>query len=133
MTLAQLLAKYNELATSLGQPTRKGFDNKSKAEAGIAMLTRLLDARLAIDSAVKLRNAMRGGALKVRKAKNVRVKGPRGFKFGPVWMRSIADGKGIALMPQNMPKLLETATFKNVSVSADLSQAEIVAAIAKTL
>lgn len=121
-TLTALIAKYNELATAAGRATRKGFDNKTKALEAIASLEALLKPK-----------ASKGAALKVRKATSVRTKGPRGFKFGPVWMRSIAEGKGIALKPQNLPKLLETATFKDVTVSADLSQPEIAAAIAKTL
>ncbi len=121
-TLTALIAKYNELAARASRPTRKGFDNKTKALEAIASLEALLKPK-----------ARKGAVLKVRKATSVRAKGPRGFKFGPVWMRSITEGKGIALKPQNLPKLLETANFKGVMVSADLSQPEIAAAIAKTL
>jgi len=122
LTLTTLIAKYNELATSLGRPVRKGFDNKSKALEAISELESLLQPK---ESA--------GATLKVRKASAVRTKGPRGFKFGPVWMRSIREGKGIALKPQNMPKLMETASFVGVKVSDDLSQPEIAAVIARTL
>lgn len=121
-TLTALIAKYNELATAAGRATRKGFDNKTKALEAIAALEAVLKSK-----------TRKGATLKVRKATSVRAKGPRGFKFGPVWMRSIAEGKGIALKPQNLPKLLETATFKGVAVGANLSQPDIAAAIAKTL
>jgi hypothetical protein len=118
MTLNELIAKYNELAQAAGKPPRKSFDSKAKAEAAIAALQ------------------PKGSNLKVKKARAtapVREAGPRGFKFGPVWLASIVAGAGIALKPQNLPKLIETAKFKGVKVTKDLSQAEIAAAVAKTL
>lgn len=117
VTLATLIAQYNELATAAGLPTRKGFDNKAAAEAAIAALTPKKGAKLKI--------------AKVRKAAEVRAKGPRGFKFGPKWIASIVEGKGIALKPANLPKLLDTAAFKNVEVTPDLTQAEIASMVAK--
>lgn len=122
MTLNELIAKYNALAASVGMPTRKGFDNKSKAEASLNTILEIVKAK-----------SGEGAKLKIRKAAQVHQKGPRGFKFGPIWMRSISEGKGVALKPQNMPKLLETATFKGIQVTPDLSQAEVAAAIAKAL
>lgn len=88
-TMNDLVSAYNTLATSLGMPTRKGFDNKAKAEAAIKSLKRKSS----------------GGALRVRKAGAVRKAGPRGFRFGPVWIASIKSGDGIAYSPRNLPKL----------------------------
>lgn len=121
-TLTALIAKYNQLAAAAARPARKGFDNKTKALEAISALEALLKPKTS-----------KAASLKVRKAATPRVKGPRGFKFGPVWMKSILEGKGVALKAQNMPKLLETAQFKGVVVTSDLSQPEIAAAIAKTL
>jgi hypothetical protein len=115
-TLKELVAEYNTLASAAGKPTRKGFDSKALAEAAIMALRPKASA-----------------TIKVRKATAVREKGPRGFKFGPVWMQSIRDGKGVALKPQNMPKLLDTAAFMGVNVRNDQPQAEIAMAIAKVI
>jgi hypothetical protein len=83
----------------------------------------------------KIENA--GAALKVKKARatsaTIHEKGPRGFKFGPVWLKSIAEGKGVALKPANFPKLKDHAAAAGIEVTADLTQAEIATAIAKTL
>ena len=119
-TLTALIATYNELALAAGKPTRKSFDSKAKAEAAIAAL----------------KPAAKGAALKVRKARTpaaIREKGPRGFKFGPVWLASISEGKGVALKPQNLPKLKDTAQHYGLEVTDDLNQAEIVALVAKHL
>jgi hypothetical protein len=118
-TLTQLVATYNELATAAGKPTRKSFESKAKAEAAIAGLQPSTGAKLKVK--------------RVRKTAEVHAKGPRGFKFGPKWLASIAEGKGIALNPINFPKLLDTATFKNVEVTPDLTQAEVAAMVAKAL
>jgi|SRR5579859_3614509 len=123
LTLTQLIAKYNELATAAGVATRKGFESKAKAEAAIAALSK---------TTTKTAKAS-GATLRVRKAAAVREKGPRGFKFGPVWLASIAAGKGVALKPANIKKVLETAEAKGVTVTKDLTQAEIVALIAKAI
>ena len=114
-TLADLIATYNTLAVAAGLPTRKGFDNKAKALAAIAAL----------------QPAPKAATLRVRKAGAIRAKGPRGFKIdSPAWLRSIAAGKGIALSPSNLPKLLDTADAKGITVSADMTPADIAAAIA---
>lgn len=64
----------------------------------------------------------------------IRNKGPRGFRVdSPAWMASIQSGKGIALSPANLPKLLDTAAVHNVEISEDLTQAEIVEKISKAL
>jgi len=120
MTLNELIAKYNELATAAGLATRKGFENKAKAEAAIAALT-------------KTTKKASGAALRVRKASAVHQPGPRGFKVGPVWIASIKSGKGVAMKPANRPKLIEHATSVGVSVTDDLTHAEIVALIAKAI
>ena len=116
MTLSQLIAKYNEVATQVGKPTRKSFDSKAKAEAAIKSITPKVS---------------KGASLKIKKVVATREKGPRGFKFGPKWMQSIMTGKGIALQAQNLPKLKDTATYKGISITDDLTQAEIAAMIAK--
>ena len=91
-TMNDLVSEYNTLATELGRPARKGFDNKAKAEAALKAL-----------KALKRKSS--GGALRVRKAGAVRSAGPRGFRFGPVWIASIKSGDGIAYSPRNFPKL----------------------------
>ena len=119
-TMNELITKYNGLATAAGVATRKGFENKAKAEAAIAELS-------------KTTKKASGATLRVRKAGAVHNKGPRGFKYGPVWLQSIKSGKGVALKPANLPKLNETATSYNVSITADLTQAEIAALVAKAI
>lgn len=121
MTLNDLIAKYNTLAAAAGLPTRKGFDNKAKAEAAIASLT---------GKGAKLKVAK---AAKTAKVVKVHEKGPRGFKFGPVWLQSIRDGAGVALKPANLPKLRETAQAYGVTLTKDLNQAEMAAAIARAI
>lgn len=123
MTLKDLIAKYNTLATAAGLPTRKGFDNKAKAEAAIASL-------IGKGAGAKLKVAK---AAKTAKVVKVNEKGPRGFRFGPVWLQSIRDGVGVALKPANLPKLRETAQVYGVTLTEDLSQAEMAAAIAKVI
>ena len=123
MTLNDLIAKYNTLAIAAGLPTRKGFDNKAKAEAAIASLT-------GKGKGAKLKVAK---AAKTAKVVKIREKGPRGFKFGPVWLQSIRDGAGVALKPANLPKLRETAQAYSVTLTKDLNQAEMAAAIAKVI
>jgi hypothetical protein len=121
LTLAALVAQYNELATAAGKPTRKSFDSKALAQAAIKSLT-----------PKKARKT--GAEIKVRAARTPaapHAAGPRGFKFGPVWVKSIVEGKGVALKVANLPKLLDTAKAKGVEVTEDLTQAEIAAAVAK--
>src|SRR5271154_3233853 len=119
-TLNELISQYNTAAVAAGQATRKSFENKAAAEAAIATLT-------------KTTTKTSGATLRVRKAGAVRQKGPRGFKFGPVWLASITSGKGVALKPANIAKVLETAQAKGVTVTKDLTQLEIVALIAKAI
>jgi hypothetical protein len=117
-TLAKLVATYNVLALAAGKPERKSFDNKTVAELAIKSLTPKKST---------------GAALKIRKAAQTREAGPRGFQFGPVWIKSIVDGAGIALKVSNLPKLLATAASKGIEVTKDLTQAEIVAMVAKAV
>lgn len=117
-TLNELITSYNSLATAAGLPTRKGFESKAKAEAAIASLKP---------------KKSKSASLKIRKAGAVHEKGPRGFKFGPVWIASIVAGKGIALKAANLPKLKDTATTYGVNVTSDLTQDEIASAIAKAM
>jgi hypothetical protein len=121
-TLNDLISQYNALATAAGLATRRSFESKAKAEAAIAALSKTTKPKIAS-----------GATLRVRKAGAVREKGPRGFKFGPVWLASIKSGKGVALKPTNIKKVLETAEAKGVTVSKDLTQAAIVALIAKAI
>lgn len=120
MTLTALIAQYNELATAAGKPTRKGFDSKAKAEAAIKSFGKGAKMKIA-------------KVAKTGKTVTVHEKGPRGFKFGEVWLQSIRDGAGVALKAANLPKLRETATAYNVTLTKDLNQAEMAAAIAKAI
>jgi len=73
-------------------------------------------------------------SIRVRKAAAIRTHGPRGFKVNShAWMKSILARKGIALVPANFPKLLDTAAAHNVEVTEDMNASEIVASIASTL
>lgn len=116
-----MIAKYNELAIAAGKPTRKGFDSKLKAAAAIAAL------QLTSNKGAKVKIAKAKREVKVHEA------GPRGFIFGPVWVQSVRDGKGVALKPQNLPKLRLHAQKVGAEVTEDLSQAEIAALVAKAM
>ena len=123
MTLNDMITEYNTLATAAGLPTRAGFDNKAKAEAAIAALS-------SKSNGAKLKVAK---AAKTAKVVKINEKGPRGFKFGPVWLQSIRAGVGVALKPANLPKLRETAQAYGVTLTEDLNQVEIAAAIARVI
>lgn len=71
----------------------------------------------------------KGKALRVRKSNVIHNEGPRGFKFGPVWLNSIRAQKGIALSPSNLPKLRRTA--EKYGVDSSLEQEVMVAELAK--
>ncbi len=73
-----------------------------------------------------------GAKQRVRRAGKIHSEGPRGFKFGPVWLSSIKSKSGIALSPSNLPKLVKTAESKGVA-AGDLNQEQLVAALAKVL
>ncbi len=117
-TLNELITQYNTLATAAGVATRKGFESKAKAEAAIATLT-------------KTTKKASGATLRVRKAGAVHEKGPRGFKYGPVWLTSIRNSKGVALKPSNLPKLREHAASAGVASTG--TSEEIVALLAKAI
>lgn len=120
-TMNELVSKYNALATTAGLPTRKGFDNKTAAEAAIKSLK----------SKAKRTS---GATLRVRKAGAVRSAGPRGFKFGPVWLASIKSGSGIALSPRNFPKLRQTGEAYGIDGSLTATnQAELADTIREML
>jgi hypothetical protein len=124
-TLAQLVAEYNALATSQGKPTRKSFDNKTKALDAIAALQFLVQTTPA---------ATKGTKVRVRKSASnvVHNRGPRGFKVtSPAWIASIKSVKGICLAPANLPKLQDTAAVYGISQTLD--QAEMVSQIAAAL
>jgi hypothetical protein len=83
-------------------------------------------ANAIIRAASKVEGKLRGSAVK--------TPGPRGYRIGPVWLKSIVEGKGIALHPSNLPKLLCTAAAKGVDLpNTKLTQPEIAAVIAKAV
>jgi hypothetical protein len=83
-------------------------------------------ANAILRAAKKVDGKLRGSAVK--------TPGPRGYRIGPVWLKSIVEGKGIALHPSNLPKLLCTAAAKGVDLpNTTLTQPEIVAVIAKAV
>src|SRR5579859_2205679 len=48
--------------------------------------------------------------------KSVHRAGPRGFRYGAVFLKSVAEGKGVAVRPANLPKLLSLAKATGVQV-----------------
>lgn len=130
-TLNEMIALHNELAAKVGVPARKGFDNKTKASAAVDALkakVAVMEAEAAQQAETKVTRTSR-----VRGEIKVHERGPRGFKFGPVWVASVVAGRGVALMRQNLPKLSEHAQMVGVQVTPDLNQAEIAVMIAKTV
>ena len=107
--------------------------------ADISEVTSQIPGMSAVVKAAKKQAKASGATLKIAKVKVERAivprnKGPRGFRVdSPAWLKSITDGKGIALVPANLPKLMDTAEVKGAAVSADMTQAEIVQAIAKVM
>jgi len=84
----------------------------------------LLAKQVLRKSPVKIRGARTGG---------VKLPGPRGYRFGPVWLKSIAEGKGIAVHPSNLPKLLATAASRKVNIARNMPQEEIARLVARHL
>lgn len=69
-----------------------------------------------------------------RRGKSITLPGPRGFRLGPTWMKSIAECRGAALKTANLPKLLATAKVKGINVPAgEISQRELVQKLAQRL
>lgn len=124
-TMNDLVTRYNVLAKLAGLPLRKGFDNKAKAEAAIK----------AADLGTKAKSKPKSAAaLRVRKAGAVRTAGPRGFKFGPVWLASVKAGNGPALSPRNLPKLVLTGEAYGIPGASNFKdQAKLAAKIAEAL
>lgn len=94
----------------------------------------------AVNTAKKTRaKPSTGAAVKLAKANAEKVitprnKGPRGFRVdSPAWLKSIMERKGIALSPSNLPKLLDTAEVKGLTITPDLEQSEIVDMLAKAM
>lgn len=116
-TMNDLVSEYNTLAAELGRPARKGFDNKAKAEAAIKDL-------------MSLKPKSSAGTIRVRKAGAARNAGPRGFRFGPVWIASIKSGSGIAYAPRNFPKLQMMGEAYGISGSMNATDQ---AALANTI
>lgn len=110
LTLSAMIANYNTLATKAGLPTRKSFDNKAKAAAAIAEVTKLTKA----------------AKTKVSNTEN-------GFRFGPVWQESIIAGSGVALREVNRPKLEAAVKHFNVTVPENASIDQLAAAIANVI
>jgi len=137
-TLNEMIAIHNELAAKVGAPARKGFDNKAKAEAAINVLKAKVaaqEAEAAAQQAAQQVEAVVAAARPRRLRGEIKIheRGPRGFKFGPVWIASVIAGHGVALMRQNLPKLQDHARTVGVQVTPDLNQAEIAAMVAKAV
>jgi hypothetical protein len=65
---------------------------------------------------------------------SVNSPGPRGFRLGAVWLKSIVEGKGPAIAAANLPKLVATAAAKGIPIpSRQLTQKELAEHIAKAL
>lgn len=73
--------------------------------------------------------------LRRKQGVKITAAGPRGFRLGPVWLKSIAEVKGAALKSANLPKLLATADVKGVTVprGKNVSQRDVVEALSKAL
>lgn len=112
------------------QAAEAGADVSSATAAipGLAAVVKTAKKAKATGAAMKI------AAVKADKPTTIRNKGPRGFRVdSPAWLKSIADAKGIALSPANMPKLLDTAAVHNVELTPDLAQIEMVKMIAKAI
>lgn len=59
--------------------------------------------------------------------------GPRGFRFGPVWIASVQAGEGVALLPTNVNKLMKHAEAVGVKVREGAAPEQIVKQIAAKL
>ena len=73
-----------------------------------------------------------GKATKVGKVA-IQQEGPRGFRFGPVWMKAIRECSGIAIKPANAPKLFGTAAHFGITPNPDETLRELCARIAAVL
>lgn len=116
-----------KIADLLTRAAELGLSDEAKARELIKKFKVRSFKRLA---EVVSKNA--GAKQRVRRSSKIHSEGPRGFKFGPVWLGSIKSQKGIALSPSNLPKLRKTAESKGVATS-DLNQEQLVAALAKVL
>lgn len=79
------------------------------------------------------KQVLKQSPVRLRGRSGVKLPGPRGYRFGPVWLKSIAEGRGIATHPSNLPKLLATAASRRVNIPKDMPQEEIVRLVAKEL
>lgn len=118
-TVAELVAKAIELSGKSEETVRAVIlANKARSFSKIETL---------------FGKKTKAASVKIRKAGAVHAAGPKGFKFGPVWVASVVAGAGVALKPANLPKLVDHATHLGVEVTPDLTQVEIASAIAKAI
>lgn len=127
---ARALIKTNKVAT-FGK-LEKVISGKGggKAAASARSIPTPVAKQLLKTSKVKVhaRKGSRGG--------KVNMPGPRGYRLGAVWLKSIAEGKGAALKPANLPKLIATAQVRGVRLprnAAKLPQKDLVTQIARGL
>jgi hypothetical protein len=61
--------------------------------------------------------------------------GPRGFRFSNGFLASVREGKGVAVSPANLPKLLSLAAHKGVRIPkrANLTPKMIAEHVSKAL
>lgn len=124
--IAELLAKAAELGITDEAVARQLI------KANKVRSFKKLGEVIAASKAQKTK-AKNGATLRVRKASKVHQEGPRGFRFGPVWLASIKAAKGVALLQSNLPKLKKTADHYGVKYDDNTSQEELVAAVAKAI
>jgi len=111
--LERVVAKGSNAEVPNGKPKVVKSIDRAKANA-------------VIRAARKVQGKLRGS--------NVNNPGPRGFRLGPTWLKSITEGKGPALSPSNLPKLVATAAAKGIPIpSRTLTQKELAEHIAKAL
>jgi hypothetical protein len=67
--------------------------------------------------------------------KSVHHVGPRGFRLGQKWYDSIREGRGVAVLPSNLPKLIATAKVNGVRIppNPNLTPRDIAGRIAEKL
>lgn len=63
--------------------------------------------------------------IKQRQVQTRKFSSKSGFRFGPVWLASVKNGKGIAAKPQNFPKLIETARLQNIEIPSNIDQIQL--------
>ena len=138
LSTSAITQMYNEIAAKIGMNTVKRFADKSTAiKRALAAATAAEEAAKAeakrLKAEAKAAGTSEPKAPREPKPQTIRNKGPRGFRVdSPAWVKSIMECKGIALLPANLPKLLDTAEVHGVDHTGKTS-AEIAKMISEVM